>query len=202
MANTNLFTKKRATAKTTKAKKETKPVVVVHGDEFSKSLEKFNRLRKEAANIKSELAAVEGEIKDTGVDKFVGLYENGKRNPGSFKLESDSGEKVLVVPTDRYLKIDDERAQELKDEYGDEIVEEKTTWSFNAKLLGKYQDEISELIMGADFMSNDEKEDLIVPNVALNIKKGAINEAMTLGKGNVIDFLADIAPVVSLKQTT
>lgn len=197
----NLFAKKKETAKKATNKKDDKIVVVIGGEEFSEKISRFNKLKKEVANLSSELKGIEGDIKEEGVDKFIELYEKGKRNPGSFKLASDKGDKVLIMPQDRYLKVDEERAEELKEEFGEELVDENTIFAFNEKLLDKYQENISELIMNADFMTDEEKEELIVATTNFAIKKGAINEAMTIGKGNIADFLGSIAPVLALKQT-
>ncbi len=197
----NLFAKKRATAKSTTPKKDDKTVVLIAGNEFDESLKRFNELKKSLANDKAELAGLEGDIKGEGVEKFIELYEKGKRNPGSFKLASDSGEKIMVIAMDRYLKVDDTRAEELKEEFGEDVVNEHVTFAFNGRLLEKYQEQISELIMTAEFMNDTEKEELIVPTVSISVKKGAINEAMTLGKGEVSDFLGSIQPVLQLKQT-
>lgn len=197
----NLFAKKKASAKTTPAKKDDKPVVLITGTHFDINLKRFNELKKSILNDTAELKVLEDDIKGEGVEKFIELYEKDKRNPGSFKLSSDSGEKIMVIAMDRYLKVDDERAEEMKEEFGEEIIDEKTIFTFNNTLLEKYQEEISELIMGAEFMTDSEKEDLIVPTVTLSVKKGAINEAMTLGKGRVADFLGYIQPVLQLKQT-
>jgi len=198
----NLFAKKKAAAKTTPAaKKDDKTTVLIPGIDFDTNLKRFNELKTSIANDTAELKGLEGDIKGEGVEKFIELYEKGQRNPGSFKLASDSGEKIMVIAMDRYLKVDDERAEEMKEEFGEEIIDEQTTFAFNATLLEKYQEEISDLIMNAKFMTDSEKEDLIVPTVTLSVKKGAINEAMTLGKGKVADFLGSIQPVLQLKQT-
>ena len=202
-AKTNMFAKKKATAKKeTTAKKDDKIIVVIPGSEFDEKLKRFNALKVETKNLEAELKGLEGDIKAEGVEKFVELYEKGQRNPGSFKIASDSGEKVMVIAMDRYLKVDDERAEELKEEFGEDVISEEYKFAFNGRLLEKFQEEISELIMNAPFMTDDEKAELIVTTVALSIKKGAINEAMTLGKGEVADFLGSIQPVLHLKQTT
>ena len=198
----NMFAKKKVSAKkATTAKKDDKTIVVIKGNEFDEKLKRFNALKVETKNLEAELKGLEGDIKGEGVEKFIELYEKGQRNPGSFKLASDSGEKVMVIAMDRYLKVDDERAEELKEEFGEEVVSEDYKFAFNGGLLEKYSDEISELIMKAEFMSEEEKEELIVTTVALSVKKGAINEAMTIGKGEVADFLGSIQPVLQLKQT-
>jgi len=201
MATNNLFAKKKATAKATTPKKDDKTVVMVPGEDFATQLARFNELKASVANLTAELKGLEGDIKAEGVEKFIELYETGKRNPGSFKLESEKGDKIMVIAMDRYLKVDEERASELIEDFGEGIVTENTTFAFNNTLLEKYQEKISEMIMSAGFMSDEEKEDLIVATNSFEIKKGAINEAMTLGKGEVADFLGSIQPVLQLKQT-
>ena len=47
----------------------------------------------------------------------------------------------MFVPTDKYITINEDRAEELKDTYGDEIVEEKTTFSFDETMIEKYGEE-------------------------------------------------------------
>ena len=192
----------KAKAKVATPKKDDKLTVVIPGAEFSKSLARFNQLKVEVANLTTELKELDGSIKEIGVEKFVELYDSMKRNPGTFKLASDDGDKVMLIAMDRYISVaDDIRANELKESWGDEIVEENVTYSFNNELLTKHQDKIEELLMSADFLSEKEKEELIVGSTKYNVKKGAINDAMTVGKGKIVDFLGDIQPVVQLKQT-
>jgi len=197
----NLFAKKKATAKATTPKKDDKTIVVVPGEDFATQLARFNELKASVANLTAELKGLEGDIKGEGVERFIELYETGKRNPGSFKLASNKGDKVMVIAMDRYLKVDEERATELIEEFGEDIVTENTTFAFNNTLLDKYQEQISEMIMTAEFMSDVEKDNLIVATNTFAVKKGAINEAMTLGKGEVGNFLGSIQPVLQLKQT-
>lgn len=192
---------KKTTVNATSTKKDEKVVVNITGKEFDEKLTRFNALKKEMANLEAEMATIEGDIKSTGATKFIELYSKTQRNPGSFKLASDSGAKVMVIAMDRYLKIDEQKANELRDNYGDRIVTETVTHAFNNVLLEKYADQISDLIMGADFMSDDEKGELVINTVKVEVVKGAIDEAMTLGKGKIEDYLSDISPVMALKQT-
>ena len=197
----SMFAKAKQKA-TPKAKTDDKPVVIIPGEEFSKSLARFNELKTQVANLTTELKDLDGVIKEIGVEKFIELYEKLKRNPGTFKLASDKGEKVMVIAMDRYISVtDDVRATELKEAWGNEIVDENVTYSFNNELLTKHQNKIEELLMSADFLTDDEKESLIVGSTKYNIKKGAIDDAVTVGKGMFVDYLGDIQPVVSLKQT-
>jgi hypothetical protein len=201
MANKNLFSKKKATAKKATAKKDDKVIVKIEGAEFDEKLVRFNELKKKIANETAEMKSLDGDIKGEGVEKFIELYAKGKRNPGSFKLASDSGSKIMVIAMDKYLKVDEERSEELQEAWGEDVVTENTTYAFNGGLLEKYQEQISEMIMNAEFMSDEEKEDLIVANTTYAVQKGAINDAMTTGKGKIEDFLGDLQPILALKQT-
>jgi hypothetical protein len=55
--------------------------------------------------------------------------------------------------------------------------------------------------MSADFMTEEEKEELFVNKVTYNIKSDAINEAFTVGKGDVEGLISDTNPVLMLKET-
>lgn len=199
MAKGNVFAKAKKTP-TTAAKKDDKPVVVIEGKEFSKNLARFNELKRLKAIQDAEMKTLEGDLKGEGVEAFVDLYDKNKRNPGSFKLKSEAGDKIMVIAMDRYIKVDEDRVDELNEMYPD-IVDENTVFSFNGDLLNEFQEQISDMIMNADFLSEDQKGSLIVANTTYAIKKGAINEAMTLGKGEVVDYLGEIQPVMQLKQT-
>jgi hypothetical protein len=202
MATKNLFAKKKATAKKATAKKDDKVIVKITGAEFDEKLVRFNELKKKIANETAEMKSLDGDIKGEGVEKFIELYAKVKRNPGSFKLASDSGSKIMVIAMDKYLKIDEERSEELQESWGEDVVTENTTYAFNGALLEEFQEQISEMIMKADFMSDEQKDELIVANTTFAVQKGAINDAMTIGKGDIEGFLSDLQPILALKQTT
>lgn len=197
----SIFDKAKKNTTPTTAKKDDKVVVNIPGKDFDAKLARFNALKKEMANLEAEMSGLEGDIKGTGAEQFIKLYADSQRNPGSFKLASDSGEKIMIIAMDRYLKIDEEKANALRASYGDRIVTETTTFAFEPNLLNKYGEQISELIEKATFMSQEEKDSLIVASTKLEVAKGAIDEAMTLGKGDVETFLSDIQPVMQAKQT-
>ncbi|MEI6578383.1 MAG: hypothetical protein WCN92_02835, partial [Eubacteriales bacterium] len=105
----------------------------------------------------------------------------------------------LIMPKDQCLSIGEDRANELKEKYGETIVAEETTFSFNPDILNLHGEELSALIQSATFLTEKEKEDLVVPTTTVSVKKGAINEAFTTGKGKVEEFLSDIQPIVAIK---
>ena len=49
----------------------------------------------------------------------------------------------MFLPTDMYIKIDEERSEELKKKYGEDIVTEKTVYTMDTELVDNYVDIIS-----------------------------------------------------------
>jgi hypothetical protein len=194
--------KKVVAAKKETVKKDTKPVAKVKGVEFADKLEKFNKLKEDIKNLTAEQKSIEGDIKSTALDEFVALYKAMKRNPETIKIESDRGDKVMFMVVKKYTgAVDEDRATELREKYGEEFVEEKSELIMSNALLNKYSDKLEALIMSADFMTDDEKEALFVNKVTYNIKSDAINEAFTAGNGDVEELISDINPVLMLKET-
>ena len=195
--------KRKVVAKKTTVKKDTKPVAKVKGEDFSKKLKMFNDLKLEIKNKTAEQKSIEGDIKATALEEYVKLYTSMKRNPESIKIESDAGDKVMFIVAKKYSgAVDEERAVELREQYGEAIVEESSELIMNNNLLNKYADKLEELIMGADFMTEEEKEDLFVDKVTYKITADAINEAFTVGNGDVEELISEINPVMMLKATT
>jgi hypothetical protein len=99
--------------------------------------------------------------------------------------------------------VDEDRAIELREKYGETFVEEKSDLVMNPDLYAKYAEKLEALILGDsnDFMTDEEKEELFTNKVVYNIKSDAINEAFTCGKGDVDGLISDINPVLMLKET-
>lgn len=194
--------KKVVATKKTTVKKDTKPVAVVKGQDFAEKLKLFNQLKLEIKNKTAEQKSIEGDIKSTALDEYVKMYTAMKRNPETIKVESENGDKVMFVVVKKYSgAIDEERAEELREKYGEDFVEEKSELIMNNDLLNKYSDKLEKLIMSADFMTDEEKEELFVDKVTYSIKSSAIDEAFTAGNGDVEELISDINPVLMLKET-
>ena len=118
------------------------------------------------------------------------------------KVESEKGDKVMFIVVKKYTgTVDEDRATELREKYGETFVEEKSEMIMDNALLNKYADKLEALIMGNDFMDESEKENLFVQKVTYTIKSDAINEAFTCGNGDVEGLISDINPVLMLKET-
>lgn len=189
---------------TTKAapKKETHPVLTVEGEDFAKKLADWNELKEVIKNKTADLKAVEGDIKSVCLDQYVEFYEKIQRNPETVKIQSEKGDRVMFVVAKKYAgAVDEDRATELREKYGDAIVEEKSEVVFNNDLLNKYSEKLEALIMSADFMTEAEKEELFVNKVTYNITSDAINEGCTWAKGDVRGLINDTNPVTMMKET-
>jgi len=198
-ATKNLFEKKGTVESKGAAKKDDKVSVLVAGKEFAKKLKAFKDLKTQMNNLKANLADIQSEILTVGKNEWINLYKKMMRNPESFRLKSDDGEAILVMPKDQYLSIDENRAKELQEKYGETIVTEETSFMFNSEILNTHGAKISALIQSAKFLTDAEKDALVVPVTTIKVKKGAIEEVFTTGKKNAEEYLSDIQPIVALK---
>lgn len=193
---------KKVVAKKETVKKDTKPVVSIKGQDFAEKLSKFLDAKEAEKNAVAEKKSLEGDIKTLALEKFIELYTSMKRNPESIKIESEKGDKVMFVVVKKYTgSVDEDRAAELREKYGENFVTEKSEMIMNNDLLNKYAEQLEALIMGNDFMTDAEKEELFVQKVTYAIKDDAINEAFTAGNGDVEGLIADTNPVLMLKET-
>jgi hypothetical protein len=193
---------KKVVAKKETVKKDTKPTVVVKGNDFAEKLNKRVTVDEEIKNLTAEKSSLDGDIKSIALDEYKNMYTKLKRNPDSIIIQSEKGDKVMFVVVKKYTgAVDEDRATELREKYGETFVEEKSEMIMNNDLLNKYAEQLEALIMGNDFMTQDEKDELFVNKVTYNIKADAINEAFTAGNGDVEGLISDINPVLMLKAT-
>lgn len=197
----NLFSKaKKAAPKTTKAKAE-KVRITISDPSFYDKIEKLESLNNEMKSSKAKADMLSAEIKDLGKDKWAELYTETGKNPGSVMLENIQGEdvaQVMFVPTDKYITINEDRANELIEEFGEDIVQEETTFSFDNKMIEKYGEVISELIYGSDKIDENDKEKIIKAVSKYSVAKGTIDRFTDFG--DVKEIMETVRPVVSLKN--
>ena len=194
--------KKVVASKTSTVKKDTKPVSIVEGEEFSMKLKLFVSLKDQIASLTASQKSLEGDIKSISLEEYKKKYHELKRNPESMLIQSEKGDKIMFMVVKKYTgSVDEERATELRKKYGETFVDENSEMIMNNNILNKYSEQLESLIMGADFMTDEEKDELFINKVTYTIKNDAINEAYTLGKGDVEGLIDDIVPVLMLKAT-
>jgi hypothetical protein len=199
----NLFSKAKTAAPAKKVSAKDKKVrIVVEDPDFFEKVEKLEELQGTLKTAKAKADIISDELKDLAKDKWADLYEETNKNPESVMIvqDSDTGDtaQFMFVPTDKYITINEDRAEELKDTYGDDIVEEKTTFSFDETMIEKYGEVLSELIENSDEIEDKDKEKIIKATTTYSVAKGTINKFKEYGE--VIEMMETVKPVIAIKN--
>lgn len=192
--------KKSTPAKKTSAK-DKKVRLVVEDPTFFEKVEKLEELQETLKSAKAKADLISDELKDIAKELWADEYEKTKRNPESVMIVQEvNGDtsQFLFVPTDKYITINEERAEELKEAYGDDIVEEKTTFSFDNDMIEKYGEVLSMLIENCDEITEADKEKIIKAVTAYSVAKGTIDKFNQYGE--VVEMIETVKPVVAIKN--
>lgn len=198
----NLFSKAKLTGKKVSTTKTEKASIVIDDMEFFNKVEMLEDVNKKMKSLKAKSDVLSSEIKEMTKEEWIKFYEKTGQYPGSLNVESDYVDdqkaSVLFVPSDKYVSIKEDRAFELVEKYGEEIVNEETTFSFDQKMVEKYGEVLSALIENCDEIAERDKDKIIKAVTKFSVSKGTINK---LGKyGDVEEVFEDVRPVISLKN--
>jgi hypothetical protein len=178
--------------------------------EFNEKLDKFATLKAKITELTAEYKSVESDIKEIGKEELIKMLENGRKKE-SFHVTSKIGGTVMVVPQDKYLSIDDERADYLNETYGtydedenlvETFVEESSEFKFNMKVLERNQEVIERFFEECEDITDEDKENLIECVTKYTIKKGTIDQLYKISKEKEVDvetLYEEIRPVIQLK---
>ena len=194
--------KKSAPAKKVAAKDE-KTRIRIEYETFFDKVEKLEQLNDTLKSAKAKADMISDELKGIAIEKWCELYEDKGKNPDSIMLEhvkedTDDTAQFMFIPTDKYITITEARAEELQEAYGDEIVEEKTVFSFDASMIEKYGEILSQLIEDSEEIAEKDKEKIIKASTTYSIAKGTIDNFTKLG--SVAELFEMTKPVVSIKN--
>ena len=200
---TNLFSKAKKAAPAKKVSAKDKKVrIVVEDPDFFEKVEKLEELQGTLKSAKAKADIISDELKDLAKDKWADLYEETNRNPESVMIVQDNEDgntaQFMFVPTDKYITINEDRAEELKDTYGEDIGEEKTTFSFDETMIEKYGEILSELIENCDEIEGKDKEKIIKATTTYSVAKGTISKFKEYGE--VLEMMETVKPVVAIKN--
>ena len=205
----NLFNKAKAKSTEVKKVKKDKSHVIPNFEspsemvEFHSKLVKLATLREQIDTLEAEIKDADGFIREVGINEFVNIVETTGKRESSFVLSSEQNASVMVVVQDKYKSINEERAQYLKETYGEEIVDEQTEFKFNNEVLERNQEAISQLIEECDSISKEDKENLIVGITKYSIKKGFIDTIYKFSREkevSVMQMITEVEPQVQLKS--
>lgn len=202
----SLFGTAKVVEKKTAAKDEKQTVLLLESQYpgISQKLKDLAETREKLADLEAHGKMIEGVIKEIGRDKFAELYAQHKSNPGSFLLKGEDGGVMMCIVMDKYLTIDGARAEELKKNFGGDSVTLKTEYKFNAELLEKYEEVLSDLIMGSDKIAEEDKPNLILQEPKWSVAKGIINRIVQIAgtESKMIGAVVSaLGPVIQLKNS-
>ena len=200
MANLFAKAKKAAPAKTTAAKDKKIRLQVTDPTFFSK-VEKLEQLNDTLKSAKAQADMISDEIKDMAKSEWVDYYSQTGKNPESVMIVQEvAGDtaQVMFIPTDKYITVTEARAEELRETYGEEIVEEETTFSFDSTMIEKYGEVLSMLIENCADITDADKEKIIKATTKYSVAKGTIDKLNQYG--DVTEVMEAVKPVVALKN--
>ena len=191
----DIFGSAKPKGKSSSAKSD-KTVVEVKG--LEKKLLEHQWLSGEQANLKTQIDIVKDELKQIGLEKYVELYKENKSNPNTFLIQDGEG-CVMFMPTDKYITIDEGRADELIERYGEDAVTVDEKFSFDSKYLERNLEAIKKLLRETKTISDEDKKNLLVKEVKYSVSKGTIDKLYQYGS-KMASVLDDIQPVIALKN--
>ena len=200
MANLFAKAKKAAPAKTTAAKDKKIRLQVTDPTFFSK-VEKLEQLNDTLKSAKAQADMISDEIKDMAKSEWVDYYSQTGKNPESVMIVQEvAGDtaQVMFIPTDKYITVTEARAEELRETYGEEIVEEDTTFAFDSAMIEKYGEVLSMLIENCVDITDADKEKIIKATTKYSVAKGTIDKLNQYG--DVTEVMEAVKPVVALKN--
>ena len=168
---------------------------------FETSLSRMNEIDQTLAALKSEREILDAEVREASKQKMIGLYNEKKSFPGTLKVLA--GNMMLqFITMDKYIKIDQERASELSERYGNQIISEETVYSFNPDLLEKYSQVLSDLILNSKKIEEADKARLIESTTSIGITKGTVKNLRNedYAKFNLSSVIEDIKPIFAIKS--
>jgi hypothetical protein len=198
----NLFSKaKKVAATPTKSAKDKKVRISVTDPNFFSKVEKLEQLNDTLKSAKAQADMISDELKDLAKAEWCEYYDKTGKNPESVMIVQEvSGDtaQLMLVPSDKYITVTEARAEELRETYGDEIVEEETTFSFDSAMIEKYGEVLSMLIENCADITDADKEKIIKATTKYAVAKGTIDKLNQYG--DVTEVMEAVKPVVSLKN--
>jgi hypothetical protein len=195
----SLFSSAKPVPATATARKKMREQVQVNG--IADEIARYDQLKATINNAKAEQELIGGRLKEIGRDKFLEIYEQRGFRPANFDL-ADGDENILLEVTDKYLKVEPEKAAMLEQYSG--LLETKTTYEFNPDILEKevssgmtVGDVVSMLIQDSKLLSDADKENLIKAKTTMRVPKGTIDRLMDYDNPREVFNL--ISPILALK---
>jgi hypothetical protein len=195
----SLFASAKPVPATAAARKKVREQVQING--IADEIARYDQLKANINNAKAEQEVIGGRLKELGREKFLDLYEQRGVRPANFDL-ADGDQNILLEVTDKYLKVEPEKAELLRQFDG--LLEEKTTYEFDSELLEKQVsdgmtigDVVSMLIQDSKLIPDSDKANLIKAKMSMRVPKGTLDRLMQYDNPRQVFSL--ISPILALK---
>ena len=189
---TNLFataTKVKETIKKTDKK-------VIKAPLLADKVKRYADLKQIIDSATGELKMIEGDIKGVGKALFMKEYRQQKSTPDNFKIQDETGNTCMLIVMDKYTIVDETKASILANFEG--LLAENVVYKFNAELVEKYGQVLSELILNSPDIDDMDKGNLISGEKTFSVAKGSIDRLMQYDNPEQVFEL--INPIIALKK--
>ncbi len=193
----NLFQEAKKEAPVTAAKKSHEEFEI-KDVEFNKDLVRLAAVNQQLDELDAESKLLSAAVKERSIKEYLKVFKEKGKFPETVIFRSIKA-SLMFLAQDRYIKIDQERAHQLKTEYNKDIVAESTTFTMDSVLVEKYGKVISDLIMNCKDIKAEDKTKLIKATTSYEVAKGTIQNAMGFGK-KLQDVVEDVKPVFMMRN--
>lgn len=199
----NLFAQAKTQAPVAKSKKQHEEFTINDG-QFHQEVVRLTVVNKQLDELDAESKLLTSSIKERAKTEYLKVFEETKKFPETVIFRGMGLPKIptaqfMFMAQDRYIKIDQERAQQLKNIYGEKVVEETTTYTMDSKLIEKYGSVISKLILESKEINDEDKLKLIQATTEYNVAKGTIQNALGFNKP-LNEVTTDVNPVFMMRN--
>ena len=198
----NLFDEAPVTKKSSAAKAD-KDQIIIKEAAFHTSVHRLAEIVALKEALEAEEKSLADDVKLRSIEEFAKLYNTTGVYPGSFNVVATGakGKKdatYMFLPTDKYIMLNEDSYNFLKETYGEEIVEKNVSYAMDTKLIEKYGKEISAAIMGCKGIPEADKKALITREIKWSVKKGTIKNLKAFA-APISQLVANILPVFQRK---
>lgn len=199
----DIFSVAKTNSSTSKPSKNAKPEIVLDEKKYtgiSSLIDEVEQARQIKKNAETELKLKESAVNEVFKAEWCNLYEKSGVRPDSVIFTGEkSSAKLMFISTDKYTKVSE--PQTISEVYGEEVIEESVTYSFDTDLLMKHYDTIVKLFADCNEIPVEDKAKLIKAEQSFSIKKGTINRLHTF-KGAIKSMVDAFGVVFQTKSVS
>jgi len=172
------------------------------GDTLFENIKAFRDKKAEADVLKGEIDALDVEIRSECMEVFEkDTMQSGFKGTVVVQAVHTKGmaARIQFIPTDKYKKLDEDKAGELRAMYGDDIVTETDNVTVNVELFKKYEKQFEALLKK---IAPEEADKIFQINTTYEVSKGSVENIAALAKKRkekVTETMMNLGVITNLK---